>query len=137
MRGVSTFTPELGDAICDLVASGDSQREAARKNGVNEASVRFWRREIPEFGSQYARAVTERAEVFFERGNDIAMAIKTGEEAQVARVQLDWLKWSAARMGPKQYGDKVQQEVSGPDGGPIQAAITVQFVKTGESEPNS
>ena len=28
------------------------------------------------------------------------------------------------------WSDKVQNEVSGPDGGPIQAAITVEFVKT-------
>jgi hypothetical protein len=35
-------------------------------------------------------------------------------------------------MFPKAYGDKVTQEHSGPDGGPIQASVTVNFVKTGE-----
>ncbi len=89
----------------------------------------MWRRENPEFDAQYARAIEDRASVFFERGNDIAMAISSPEEAQVARVQLDWLKWSAARLGPKQYGDKVEQFISGPGGGPIQASISVEFVK--------
>lgn len=34
----------------------------------------------------------------------------------------------------KNYGwtDKTQQELSGPDGGPIQTSISVEFVKTGE-----
>lgn len=30
------------------------------------------------------------------------------------------LRWEAARANPRDYGDKVQQEVSGPDGGPVQ-----------------
>jgi hypothetical protein len=31
------------------------------------------------------------------------------------------LQWRASKLAPKKYGDKVQQEVSGPDGGPVQA----------------
>jgi len=125
----STYNEVIADAICEDVSCGDSLREAARKQGLKESTVRLWRKDNPEFAAQYARAVQERAEVFFERGNDIAMGITDGEQAQIARVQLDWLKWSASKLAPKQYGDKVQQEVSGPDGGPVQAAITINFVK--------
>jgi hypothetical protein len=28
-------------------------------------------------------------------------------------VQLDWIKWSASKLAPKQYGDKQQIEHSG------------------------
>ena len=38
-----------------------------------------------------------------------------------------------AKWNPRKYGDKVQQEVTGADGGPIKAAITVEFVKTAEN----
>ena len=133
-RKESAYTDELAAALCEHVASGDSMREAARKESVSESTVRLWRNVHEEFSAQYARAVTARAEVFFERGNEIAMSVTTGEEAQIARVQLDWLKWSASKLGPKQYGDKVENYISGPAGGPIQAAITVQFVKTGDSD---
>ena len=38
-----------------------------------------------------------------------------------------WLK----NRRSKEWRDKVQQELSGPDGGPI-PALTVEFVKAGE-----
>jgi hypothetical protein len=34
---------------------------------------------------------------------------------------IDTRKWILAKMAPKKYGDKVIQELSGPDGGPIQS----------------
>lgn len=134
----SEYTEDVGTAICESVAAGDSMREAARKLGLPETTVRQWRNANDSFQAQYARAVIARAEVFFERGNDIAMGIKTGEEAQIARVQLDWLKWSASKLGPKQYGERVEQWISGPDGGPIQASVTVEFVRpSGNGNPGS
>jgi hypothetical protein len=32
-------------------------------------------------------------------------------------------------LAPKKYGDKVAAELSGPDGGPIQEALIVEYVK--------
>src|ERR1035438_6815171 len=102
----SAYTDELAADIYECIASGDSAREAARKHDISEAVIRLWRDTKPEFSARYTRAVIARAEVFFERGNDIAMTIRTGEQAQIARVQLDWLKWAASKLGPKQYGDR-------------------------------
>jgi hypothetical protein len=46
-----------------------------------------------------------------------------GEDSPVAtardRLRVDARKWVAAKLLPKKYGDRIQQEVSGPDGGPI------------------
>jgi transposase-like protein len=131
MARPSSYDEAIADAICECIASGDSMREAARKQGLSESTVREWRKSNEAFSAQYAHAVTARAEVFFERGNDIAMAITTGEEAQIARVQLDWLKWSASKLGPKQYGDKVENTLLGANGGVIQHEIKIEFVKTG------
>jgi hypothetical protein len=39
-----------------------------------------------------------------------------------------------AKWSPKKWGDKVQTEISGPNGGAIQAAITVEFVRPKPSE---
>ena len=41
-----------------------------------------------------------------------------------SRLKVDTRKWLMARMAPKVYGDKVTQEVQGPDGGPIKQEIT-------------
>ena len=59
--------------------------------------------------------------------------ITIGDAVDRTRLQIDARKWYASKLAPKKYGDKVQQEVSGPDGAPIQAAITVQFVKSANS----
>ena len=36
-----------------------------------------------------------------------------------AKLRVDTRKWALSKMCPKKYGDKIQQEVSGPDGGPV------------------
>jgi hypothetical protein len=46
------------------------------------------------------------------------------------RLRVDARKWVAAKLLPKKYGDKVQQEVSGPDGGPIEVqTVRVELVR--------
>jgi hypothetical protein len=40
-----------------------------------------------------------------------------------SRLRVDARKWLLAKMLPKKYGDKIQQEVSGPDGEPLVVEI--------------
>lgn len=44
----------------------------------------------------------------------------TPESAPADRVRLSAYQWRAAKLKPKVYGDKVQTEVTGADGGPIE-----------------
>lgn len=44
----------------------------------------------------------------------------TPESAPADRVKLAAYQWRAAKLKPKVYGDKVQTEVTGADGGPIE-----------------
>jgi len=46
-----------------------------------------------------------------------------------SRLRVDTRKWLMSKLAPKKFGERVEQFISGPDGGPIQAAITVEFVK--------
>jgi hypothetical protein len=39
--------------------------------------------------------------------------------ADVARLEIDTRKWFASKFLPKQYGDKVTTELTGPEGGPV------------------
>ena len=52
------------------------------------------------------------------------------------RLRVDTRKWLMSKLAPKTYGDKVQTEVTGANGGPIQASVVVEFVKTGQSVTN-
>lgn len=45
------------------------------------------------------------------------------EHVQRSRLRVDARKWTASKLKPKKYGDKLTQEHSGPDGGPIEAKL--------------
>ena len=52
------------------------------------------------------------------------------------KLRIDTRLKLLAKWNPKKYGDKLAH--TGPEGdGPIQAAITVEFVKSGANEPSS
>jgi hypothetical protein len=55
------------------------------------------------------------------------------ENYNPSRLQVDTRKWLMSKLAPKKFGDKVEQFISGPEGGPIKASISVQFVKTNDS----
>ena len=47
----------------------------------------------------------------------------TGDMVQRSRLHVDALKWTLARLAPKRFGDRISQEISGPNGGPIQTEV--------------
>lgn len=63
-----------------------------------------------------ARAREEYAEARVCEMQEIA---ETVEDVGRARLMCDNIKWEAARMAPKKYGDKIQNEHTGPNGGAI------------------
>jgi hypothetical protein len=95
----------------------------------NKSTVLRWIAENETFRDQYARAREAQADSYRDEGDEISRGISTSEDSQIARVQLDWIKWNAARMAPKKYGDKVDMNLGGQAGNPIQAAIAVTFVR--------
>ena len=115
MAGVTTFTPAIGDKLCDRIASGESLKSILREKGMpHEATVYRWLRDHEAFREQYARAREDQAESDADAVGDIGQRALTGEiDPQAARVAIDALKWSAGKRNPKKYGDRIQQEHSG------------------------
>lgn len=96
----------------------------------------------PEFSEQYARAREAQADKLAEEALQIADDgrsdtyvdgdgnVKTDTEViQRSRLRVDTRKWLASKMAPKKYGDKIQAEHTGANGGAIQIASTVTFVR--------
>ena len=88
--------------------------------------------EHEEFSEQYARAREVQAEVLADELTDIAddasgdttmgekgRVITDHEHIQRSRLRIDTRKWIASKLLPKRYGDKIVQEHTGPDGGPV------------------
>jgi hypothetical protein len=132
----SDFSQDLADCICSRLAEGLSLRTVCKADDMPDKSTVFkWLREIPGFSDQYAKAKEEAADALFEETIDIADDgsndwIKdndpenpgykfNGEHYQRSRLRVDTRKWMLSKMKPKKYGEKVTQEISGPNGGPV------------------
>lgn len=126
----STFTQELGDRICALIATntvGLKRLVQIYDDLPDECTIREWRFMFPKFGTQYAQAKLFQAELLAEECLDIAddgtndwMASLSeeeqekyrlnGEHVQRSRLRIDTRKFFASKLLPKKYGDFVGLE---------------------------
>lgn len=140
----SDYTQAIADEICERLSDGDSLREICREDRMpKKATVFRWLGKYEEFRDQYARAREEQAESMADEIVSIAdeecTMVKHGDgkedkEVEVVfdstavarnRLRIDARKWVAAKLKPKKYGDKVTQEHTGVDGGPIESNLNV------------
>ncbi len=136
MTGV-TYSVELTYKICGRLVEGESLRSILRDADMPSKSTIFeWLRRYPEFAANYDRALEARADTHVEEILDIAdngsndwMATNdpdnpgyraNGEHIQRSRLRVDTRKWSASKMRPKKYGDKLDL---GTNGGPLHVIV--------------
>lgn len=114
----SEYNQEMADLICDRLANGESLRKICRDAGIpSQPTIFRWIGANEEFRKQYARARETQADAIADEILNIA---DEAVDPAKARVQIDARKWLAGKMRPKIYGDKVLQEITGVDGGPVQ-----------------
>lgn len=126
------FTKELGDKICEELATGVSLRTVCKADEMPcIATVFSWMRTKPDFLAQYARAKEESTDAMAEEILDIAddgsndyMEVTKGnktyniEDKEVtnrSRLRVDTRKWIMSKMKPKRYGDKLDMTTNGKD----------------------
>lgn len=120
-RGRPTaFTPELAAEIIARLAAGESLRKICTDDHMpHESTVRLWATDDREgFSTQYTRARQAQMDALAE---DI-LEIADGDDADVnrARLRVDTRKWLMSKIAPKRFGERLFNEHSGPDGGPIE-----------------
>lgn len=113
----SDYTDEVAEKILERVAEGDSLRKICEDASMpGRETVRRWLAANESFRGQYAIARAEQADAKFEMIWEIAQTA-TPENAAVARLQVDTLKWQTSKLAPKFYGEKLalgQAEDLGP-----------------------
>ena len=103
----SSYTQEIADNICKLLAGGLSLRKICLMDGMPHIdTVRRWLIEEDKatFHVQYTRAREEQADFYADEITEIA---DTEEDPNKARVRIDARKWVASKLKPKKYGDKI------------------------------
>lgn len=124
-RGRPTdYTPELAALICDRLSEEEGGLVEVCKAADMPArsSVYLWLSQHKEFSDMYARAREDLGVFVAHKGVKEATGAK---DAQLGRLQFDARKWLASKLAHKQFGDKITQEHTGADGGPIQSQATV------------
>lgn len=134
----SSYTEKLGADICARLADGESLRTICRDSKMpDKATVFRWlaqdEGEVKAFRDQYARAreaqADRLAEEILEIADDGRNDTYTDEEGRArtdqdviarSRLRVDARKWLASKLAPKKYGERIVQELTGPNGGPQQ-----------------
>lgn len=145
----SDYTPELADAICQRIALGESMRGICRDDDMpDRGTVLNWLAEHEDFATKCGRARVLCADALEEQMQEVADDgtndwmerrseaekgagvmtgwVLNGEHVQRSKLRVSTLQWRAAKLNPKKYGEKITQEQTGPDGGPIQTVTSVQ-----------
>jgi len=125
-------------------------RSVSRDDAMPSMSILFkWLRTNEEFLQQYTKAKEESADALVEDMLDIAdnqvaqpilvdglpvevdgdiVRAVDGPSVQHAKLRVDTRKWAASKLKPKKYGEKISQEITGANGGPIETKWTVEVV---------
>ena len=125
------FNQQTADLICMMLSEGMSLRQILKADTVGafpaQSTVYEWLIRFPLFAEQYARAREEQAETNADDILEIADEHPPEYTDEKGRTSLDityiqWQKnriearkWTAAKLRPKKYGDRMA--VEGVEGG--------------------
>tara|TARA_R110000824_G_scaffold359628_2_gene547217 strand:+ start:380 stop:766 length:387 start_codon:yes stop_codon:yes gene_type:complete len=109
------YNEAVGDMICEQLAEGKSLVKILKKPKMpSYSTVMKWLRLNDDFAQNYARAREDSADNDFDNVRDIGDQVRQGLlDPAAARVAIDALKWTAGKMKPKKYGDKLDLDVKG------------------------
>ena len=111
----SIKTPDMLNELCQRIANGEAMSTVCESEHIASVpTVIRWLREDEDFQSDYAHAMQARGQRYGERVTQIAARVERGEiDPNAARVAIDGYKWAAARLAPKQYGDRIETRHTG------------------------
>ena len=118
----SLYTPALAAEICERIAGGESLRAVCRDDAMpNVATVVNWLADQrkAEFLAQYMQARERQADCYADEIVEIADA---AVDVQLGRLRMDARKWVASKLRPKRYGDRIVNEHTGENGGPVEVS---------------
>lgn len=104
----SNYSEEIAEELCDALADGMSLRAWCEEPGHPRYSTVFqWLRKEPAFAEAYAHAREVQAHNDADRITQVMAACADLRlPADVTRVVVDALKWTAARRLPKVYAER-------------------------------
>lgn len=101
----STYTPEIGQEICERLAQGEVLYKICQdKHMPSFPTVNRWLLDKPDFLNDYMRAREIQQDYEADKILEIA---DNAVDANLARVQIATRQWRAGRLYPKKYGEAI------------------------------
>ena len=76
-------------------------------------TIRKWEEEHPEFAKRLEKASEDGADTIADQIREYTEAVAKGTmDPQAGRVAIDALKWTASKLKPKKYADRVDSTVT-------------------------
>ena len=142
----TSFTQHMADIICVRIAEGESLRKICEDDEMpDRVTIYRWLAAFPDFCNQYARAREDQADTLADE--IMAIADETPDlnpildkhgaliEIQLHSAYLQWQKqridarkWTAMKLKPKKYGDRMQ--VAGDPESPLEAKVDLGIFDT-------
>ena len=142
----SAYDQELADYICERLATTElgleqilQERRDAKLSSVSATTIYNWLNQFPEFLEKSARARRMQAELLHDRAQIVAQTALIGkietvketkdgtfaesrisDNVERSKLIVQTMLKRAGQLDSKRFGEKVQQEVTGANGGPIQ-----------------
>lgn len=152
--------PAVMAIVCEKIASSTKSIVTILAEGYEGnplptyTAIKEWLSGSEDLAAQYARAKEDQADFMAEEMAELhnkawvpvlvdglplmveGKPLMTVDKASAAAVRLeaDNKKWLMGKLRPKKYGDRMQNEHSGPDGGDIPVSLEVSFVQSGKNQ---
>lgn len=122
----SSYSPALGELICERISDGMSLREACRDEMMpGRETVRRWLRDDPAFEKRYAQAIQQRSDAFLEdiidishdatndwmdrrRADGTIERVPNPEVVARSKLRINTLQWAMSKCAPRKYGQRVE-----------------------------
>ena len=116
------------EAVCERLANGVTMTAIAEEIGVTVGKLSQWIASDEEHSARAREARIHAARIWDEKALSVIEQALDPFELQRAKELAHHYRWRASKTAPKEYGDKVQTELTGPGGGAIAVQSTVTFV---------
>ena len=133
----TVFSEEIAQEICTRIAQGESVRTICEDPTMPaQSTVYLWLYKNKDFSEHYVHAREAQADYLMDEILDIADTA-VPETVNVAKLRIDARKFYTGKVAPKKYGEKITQEVTGADGGPVEVANTYNMEVLSDEELRS
>jgi len=107
------------DAVCAMIGDGQSMTSIAESADTTYGVLQAWLNNNPDYSARVREIRTLTARYWDEQAESVIKTSSDNLTFAQARELAHHYRWRAAKIAPREYGDKITQEITGKDGAPL------------------